>query len=200
MTENPGFVATRERARPLAPDERRGAILDEVLPLVRERGNDVTTRELAHAAGVAEGTLFRAFGDKDALLAAALDRLLDPERFTAELGEIPRDLPLEDKIATLIDLTRARFRDVFEIMTVFQLQRPPERIKPDDWHRIVQELLEPDASRLTAPAAAISAYIRLIAFGASIEQINVAHRLDADQLADLVTGGVTLSSPSSALE
>ncbi|MBN9326134.1 MAG: TetR family transcriptional regulator, partial [Cellulomonas sp.] len=45
----------------MPPDERRRAILRAVLPVVRERGADVTTRELAEAAGVAEGTLFRVF-------------------------------------------------------------------------------------------------------------------------------------------
>lgn len=188
---------TRERARPLAPDERRGAILDAVLPLIRERGRDITTRELAQAAGVAEGTLFRAFGDKDAILDAALDRLLDPAGFTTALAQVAHDLPLDDKIATVIELTRSRFRHVFEVMNLFQLQRPPERIRPDDWHQIVHELLAPDAARLAAPVPAVAAYLRLIAFGASIEQINVAHRLDAHELAQLVTGGIALPlSPS----
>src|SRR5690606_24835873 len=56
----PEFLVVRERARPLAPEERREAILDAVLPLLRERGREVTSRELAEAAGVAEGTIFRA--------------------------------------------------------------------------------------------------------------------------------------------
>src|SRR5690606_23916200 len=53
----PEFLVVRERARPLAPEERREAILDAVLPLLRERGREVTSRELAEAAGVAEGTI-----------------------------------------------------------------------------------------------------------------------------------------------
>src|SRR5690606_7710841 len=47
------FVVVRERARPLSPEERREAILEAVLPLLRERGRDVTSRELAEASGVA---------------------------------------------------------------------------------------------------------------------------------------------------
>ena len=54
----------RERARPLPPDDRREAILEAIIPLLQERGRNVTSRELAEAAEVAEGTLFRAFGDK----------------------------------------------------------------------------------------------------------------------------------------
>ena len=49
------------RAAPLSPDERRRAIVDAVLPLLIEHGRAVTTRQMAEAAGIAEGTIFRVF-------------------------------------------------------------------------------------------------------------------------------------------
>ena len=88
-------AARRERAKPLAPEDRREAILDAVIPLLRERGRAVSTKEIAEAAGVAEGTLFRAFGDKDALIRAAIERMFDPLPFRAALRAIDPDLPLE---------------------------------------------------------------------------------------------------------
>jgi len=57
---------------PLAPEERRTAIIAATLPLLRAEGLHVSTRRIAECAGVAEGTLFRVFPDKAALLAAAL--------------------------------------------------------------------------------------------------------------------------------
>ena len=68
------MTATRRRtgrAAPMAPDDRRRAIVDAVVPLLLEHGGDVTTRQIAEAAGIAEGTIFRVFPDKPALLMAA---------------------------------------------------------------------------------------------------------------------------------
>ena len=63
----PPTVAPR-RAAPMAADDRRQAIVDAVVPLLLEQGGDVTTRQIAEAAGIAEGTIFRVFPDKAALL------------------------------------------------------------------------------------------------------------------------------------
>ncbi|HUO45747.1 MAG TPA: helix-turn-helix domain-containing protein, partial [Acidimicrobiia bacterium] len=58
----------KARAEPLAPEDRRQAIVEAVIPLLVERGASVTTREMAEAAGIAEGTIFRVFPDKCALI------------------------------------------------------------------------------------------------------------------------------------
>ncbi len=191
------FLVVRERARPLAPDERREAILDAVLPLLREKGRDVTSRELAEAAGIAEGTVFRAFGDKESLLAAGLDRLLDPAPFRGELRRIPHDLPFEDKVTCVIEALRGRFREVFRIMTLFQLEGPPPRRETgdDDWLDIVRELFVSDTERLGVPLDTLAWYLRLVAFGASIEPFNHFRPFDSAELATVVTYGVTVPHP-----
>ena len=56
------------RAKPLPPDERRRALVEVTVPLLIEHGRSVTSRQIADAAGVAEGTIFRAFGSKDELV------------------------------------------------------------------------------------------------------------------------------------
>src|ERR1700750_2170473 len=74
-----------QRAAPMAPAERRRAIVDVVVPLLLEHGSDVTTRQIAEAAGIAEGTIFRVFPDKAALLMAAAEETMNPPEGQAEL-------------------------------------------------------------------------------------------------------------------
>ena len=71
-------VIERKRASALPPDERRSAIIDATLPLLLENAEMVTTRQIAEASGIAEGTIFRVFADKDAVIAAVIDAAVDP--------------------------------------------------------------------------------------------------------------------------
>ncbi len=126
-----GFVALgRERAKPLAPDERRAAIIDAVIPLIRENGRDISTREIAESAGVAEGTIFRAFGDKDSIIQAAIDRYLDPTPLRNALRGIDPDEPTEDKVRQVIELLRERFTGVIGFMHALGHARPAARARP----------------------------------------------------------------------
>ena len=67
------------RAPRLSPDERRAALVDATVPLLLEHGRAVTTRQIAEAAGIAEGTIFRVFATKEELVDAALDAAFDPQ-------------------------------------------------------------------------------------------------------------------------
>ena len=53
------------RAAALPADERRSMIVAAALPLLLEHGEMVKTRDIAAAAGIAEGTIFRVFATKD---------------------------------------------------------------------------------------------------------------------------------------
>lgn len=77
------------RATPLNPADRRRSIAKAVLPLLLERGASVTTRDIAEAAGVAEGTLFSVFDTKHAIILAAVELQLDPEDVHAGLRTVP---------------------------------------------------------------------------------------------------------------
>lgn len=69
----------RETRRKKATEERRQDILEAALKVFTEKGyNGSTTAEIARAAGVAEGTIFRHFATKKELLIAVLKpKLLD---------------------------------------------------------------------------------------------------------------------------
>jgi AcrR family transcriptional regulator len=88
----------RRRASALSPEQRRETIVRAALPLVAERGAAVTTAEVARAAGIAEGTIFRVFPDKNALLDAVVVEVLRPDQVLAELASIDLDQSLATRL------------------------------------------------------------------------------------------------------
>lgn len=86
------------RAPAMSVDDRRAAIVAVAVPMLVEGGGSVTTGEIAAAAGIAEGTLFRAFRDKQALFAACLHAVLESEAEVAQIEGIDRSLPLPERL------------------------------------------------------------------------------------------------------
>ena len=88
-------------ARPLS-DDKRDAILASAAELVAALGTSAPTSKIARGAGVAEGTLFTYFPDKDALLAALfLD--LEGELARALLSGVPTDPAPRERIRLMWD-------------------------------------------------------------------------------------------------
>lgn len=91
-------MAVRQRAPSLAPEERREEIIAATLPLLRDYGADVTTSQIAQAAGIAEGTIFRVFQDKRALLRAALHEAMSADAEVTRISQIPLHQPLAHRL------------------------------------------------------------------------------------------------------
>src|SRR5450755_3338713 len=115
---SPPATATKTtRASALPPDERRSMIVAATLPLLLEHGDRVTSRQIAEAAGIAEGTIFRAFADKDEIIVAVIEAALDQAPLEVALNEIPSDLAFEGRLAAAVVIIQQRVIDVWQVMS-----------------------------------------------------------------------------------
>jgi AcrR family transcriptional regulator len=183
----------------MPPEDRRAALIEATLPLVCQHGRKVTTRQIAEAAGVAEGTIFRVFRDKDELVQATINRAFDPGPTIAELDRIGTDLPLRIRLMSVAAVLQRRLQLVFNLMIALHLGAPPEdveerrrAVRPTHagvLDRIVQ-LLEPDRDQFRYPVPEVVRLLRLVVFSGSHPMITDGNTLTAEEITDLLLDGV----------
>lgn len=183
----------------MPPDERRAMLIAATLPLVAEHGTKVTTRQIAAAAGVAEGTIFRVFPDKDALVNAAVAHALDPTSAIAELRAVDLGLPLRVRLLQLTSILQRQLILVFNVMMATCQHAPPpdvaahrETARPTNALILAEiaRLLEPDRDRFRLPVAEVARLLRLLTFSGSHPLISDGNLLTADEIVRLLLDGV----------
>ncbi|WP_344792410.1 TetR/AcrR family transcriptional regulator [Gryllotalpicola daejeonensis] len=197
-TDASAEAAPARRAPAMSPEDRRAQIVDAAIPLVMAHGVAVTSRQIAEAAGVAEGTVFRAFGDKDAVIEAAVTKYLDPEPLREQLRRIDPNVSLEFTVRQVVAALQDRFHGMFTMMAALGRSGPPER-RPStraDYTSIVTELLEPELDRLRVPADRVAPFLRLLAFASSIEVFQASMPIELDELIDLAVNGIAGEAPA----
>jgi AcrR family transcriptional regulator len=123
----PSSSSTIGRASPLPAEARRRAIIDAVLPLLIERGSRVTTKELASAAAVSEGTLFNVFDDKEALIAASVQAAMDQAPFEQAIAAIDADRPFERQLIEATEVIQRRTVDLWKLISQLPPHQHPNR-------------------------------------------------------------------------
>jgi AcrR family transcriptional regulator len=170
------------------------------VPLLREHGLEVSTRQIARAAGVAEGTLFRVFPDKDTLVRAAVAHALAPGPLLRDLATVSPTLPLEERLLVITTLLQERLRSVIELMTAVRMRRPPED-EPGahgEGHpprhaaflEAVAALLEPDRDQFTMVPSEVARWLRLITFAGTHVGINDGNPLTPSEIVSVLLDGV----------
>lgn len=140
------------------------------MPLLLAHGTSITTRQIAEAAGVAEGTIFRVFPDKDTLVAAVVEAAFDPAPFEADLERIPADLPLAERLERAAALLQRRMSSLAQLMSAAGLTRPPGAAarpadrRPPTSVEALARLFEPDADRLRRTPIEAAGLLRSMTF------------------------------------
>ena len=159
----------------MSPEERRETLVDTTLQLLRLHGRAVTTRQIAEAAGVAEGTIFRVVESKEELVELAITRAFEPGALADRILEIDPDEPLEARLLKLAAILQQRFRATFELMKKVGMVRPADHVHDSPEAVAVRErmqmLLEAvvgaDSARLSVPARDLVHRLRLLTFAGS---------------------------------
>ena len=105
----------------MAPDERRAALIAATVPLLHEHGLDVSTKQIARAAGVAEGTIFGVFPDKNSLVMSALMQALDPQPTLDALAAIDPGLDLRLRMIAAANRIHERFTANARLMSAARM-------------------------------------------------------------------------------
>ena len=191
---------TTRRAKPLSPEQRRTAILDAVIPLLVERGAAVTTAEMAHGAGIAEGTIFRVFPDKAALMHAAIATTMNPEPIQAALAAIDVSAPLGEQLTEAAEILATRYGKTAALISM--ARSLPDHGKPsDEAHRIAKDamaavaaaltrLLEPHRERLRIAPAQAAVLLRGLVFTNAHHLLHGDETMTPAQLADVLLNGI----------
>lgn len=190
------------RAAPLPPEERREALIQAAIEVIRERHTLPTTRQIAAAAGVAEGTIFRVFTNKDAFFDAVIERTFDAQSLHEDLEKIDGDAGLETVMIDLVRVLQARFQEIFDIMGAFSMVGPPERFRDPVRQRrqeaatgsCVLRLLDPYADQLRLPVPEVTRLLRLLTFSGSHKHINDGEVLAPEVIVHTILYGVAAST------
>ncbi|MET8765077.1 TetR/AcrR family transcriptional regulator [Lentzea sp. NPDC004782] len=162
----------------MSAEDRRAMIVHAVLPLLMEHGMNVTSSQIARAAGIGEGTIFRAFKDKDELFDACTAEALRPDHVLDAIAEIGVDQPLEQRLVEAAEALGAHLERMGALMGALHASGRPKqrdhRLKDRKGGRresmaaireAMVELFTPEKDRLRLPPEQLAGLFLTLLFG-----------------------------------
>lgn len=186
----------------MSADERRRMIVQSVLPLLVEHGAGVTSAQIARAAGIGEGTVFRVFKDKDELFATCFAEALKPDQVLDAIAVIDLEQPLNERLIEAADALSAHLQRMGALMAAMHgAGRRPEHHHGSDgrgdrrkesmsaMRDAMVELFEPEKDRLRLPAAQSAALFLSLLFSGRIRFSETGDEPTTMELVDVFLNG-----------
>lgn len=178
----------RRRAAAMPPDERRAAIASATLTLLLEQGRAVNTRQIAEAAGIAEGTIFRAFPDKDAVVQAAVDLAFDPAPTEQAFTAIDRSLPFEVQLAEAAAIIQRRLSEIWRLISTLGERPKHPGSTPDS--AALAELFAAHRHEVRLDPAAAARQLRALTLAVSHPALAGDEPLSPTEIVSLLLDGI----------
>ncbi|MFT4134982.1 TetR/AcrR family transcriptional regulator [Microbacterium sp.] len=176
----------------MSVDDRRAMIAAAAVPLFVERGASLTTRQLAEHLGIAEGTIFRAFGDRDTLVHAVVDQFFNAARDTISTALDGPEPSLEEKLRLLIARTRERAKGVFAMLSLLDPAEAREYMRTrryGQFEKNATSTFAVDAAQLNVSPERLDAVVRLLVIAASAPHLG-GTPLSDDELVEIALYGI----------
>jgi AcrR family transcriptional regulator len=183
----------------MSTEDRQEAIAVAAIPLLAEHGMHVTTGQIARAAGIAEGTIFRVFKDKQELLDFCVLRAFRTRELIDRMKAIPVDRPLTDQLIdamTMIDDMAARLGTLMHTLGATGYRPDESKHKEDaeaaggkppmldEFERAtaaLAELLSSSRDELRLPADRAAGYLIGLTFMTRMQAVRTARTEQKEQ-------------------
>ena len=137
---------------------------------------------------MAEGTLFRVFADKDEIVLATAEALLDPEHLEDALAGIDRSGPLQHQLVEAIEVIQARTTGVFHLLGLLGPELRARLSRPLADSDALIALLEPFADRLRVDPRRAARHLRATVLALTHPML-AGDPVPAADIADLFANG-----------
>ncbi len=146
-------------------NRNKDAVLDALIELANERGDEPPIEDIAERAGVSYRSVYRYFDDRTDLMLSAINRVMGdlwPIFDVANLGQGP----LDDRIQRLIAVRLAAYRKLAPLTRSAVHRRVNEPAVAEGYDRVREYLREQLAQQFQPELAAMPATERKVALAA----------------------------------